>query len=223
MNKKIPKATMSIPVILGAVWGLSETALGMGLHTCAQSISGSVMTGVALFFIAAAWMATGHSLGVILLVTVASLFKLFDALLLSLPIRHGAVANPIFAFWMEAAAFLILVSLIKQKRIQKTGRQALFGGTTALLSVSLFPLVKYATGIPACVHAGTGIPLSLYYGPLAVGFSCLTVHLGFLAGAKMTQLEERLYGAKRWRQVKILASPVALLFCMAVIAFIRLP
>jgi hypothetical protein len=223
MNRKISRTTVGIPVILGAVWGLSETALGMGLHACAQSISGSMMTGVALFFIAATWMATGHSLGVVLLVIVASLFKLFDALLLSLPIRHGAVANPIFAFWMEAAAFLILASIIGQKRIRKTGRQALFGGTAALFSVSLFPLVKYATGIPACVHAGTGIPLCLYYGPLAVGFSCLTIPLGFLVGAKMTLLQESLSEAERWRQVRILASPVALFFCMAVIALIRLP
>lgn len=100
MDRNIPKAYLGIVVMLGAVWGLSEAGLGMALRSCASSISGSIMAGVAFFFIASAWFLTRSIFGVGQLVVIASLFKMFDALLLSLPIRHGAIANPIFV-WRE--------------------------------------------------------------------------------------------------------------------------
>jgi hypothetical protein len=156
MDQKIPKSYLGIVVMLGAVWGLSEAALGMGLRSCAAFVSGSIMTGVALFFIAASWIVSRRILGVALLIVIASLFKMFDALLLSLPLQHGAVANPIFAFLMEGAAFLILISIVSKKTKQKRAGQAILGGMTALLAINLFPLVKYITGIPACVFPGTG-------------------------------------------------------------------
>ena len=100
MDRKIPKSYLGIVVMLGAVWGFSEAALGMELRSCASFLSGSIMTGVALFFIAASWILTRKITGIAHLLVIASLFKMFDALLLSLPIQHGAVANPIFAFLM---------------------------------------------------------------------------------------------------------------------------
>jgi len=54
MGKNISTYHLGIVVMLGAVWGLSEAGLGMGLRSCASFVSGSIMTGVALFFIAAA-------------------------------------------------------------------------------------------------------------------------------------------------------------------------
>ncbi|MFB0519779.1 MAG: hypothetical protein ACETWC_10935, partial [Acidobacteriota bacterium] len=84
MDKNIPKSYLSIIVMLGAVWGFSEAGLGMGLRSCASFVSGSIMTGVALFFIAASWVVTRNILGIALLIVIASLFKMFDALLLSL-------------------------------------------------------------------------------------------------------------------------------------------
>ncbi|GAI63611.1 unnamed protein product, partial [marine sediment metagenome] len=47
MEKNIPKSYLAIVVMLGAVWGFSEAALGMGLRSCASLFSGSIMTGVA--------------------------------------------------------------------------------------------------------------------------------------------------------------------------------
>jgi len=58
MDRKIRKSYLGIVVMLGAVWGFSEAALGMGLRSCASFLSGSIMTGVALFFIAASWILT---------------------------------------------------------------------------------------------------------------------------------------------------------------------
>jgi hypothetical protein len=222
MEKNIPKSYLGIVVMLGAVWGFSEAALGIGLRSCASLFSGSIMTGIALFFIAASWILTRKILGVALLIVVASLFKMFDALLLSLPVQHGAVANPIFAFLMEGAAFLVLISIFTEKRKQKIGNQAILGGMAALLAVNLFPLVKYATGIPACVFQGTGYPLSLYYAPIAVFISLVTVPLGLRAGVRIRALETKLDESSQARKLKYIISPATLFLCLAIITLIRL-
>ena len=222
MDRNIRKSYLGIVVMLGAVWGFSEAALGMGLRSCASFLSGSIMTGVALLFIAASWILTRNILGIALLIVVASLFKMFDALLLSLPIQHGAVANPIFAFLMEGVAFMVLISIFHEKRKQKIGSQAILGGMTALLAVNLFPLVKYATGIPACVFSGTGYPLSLYYAPLAVFLSSVTVPLGLWVGVKIRTLEATFEEENRGRKLRYLISPATLILCLAIIALIRL-
>lgn len=222
MVKNISKSHLGFVVILGAVWGLSEAALGMGLRSCASFVSGSLMTGVALFFIAASWVVSRRILGVALLIVIACLFKMFDAFLLSLPVLHGAVANPIFSFIMEGAAFLVLLTIINKKLKQKKAGQAILGGLTALLAVNLFPLVKYATGIPACVFPGTGYPLSLYYAPLAVSLSLVTVPLGFLVGAQIEAFETKFEGATLRRKLRYFASPVTLILCLAIVLLIRL-
>lgn len=222
MNRNQSKSYMGIVVMLGAVWGLSEAGLGMWLRSCASFLSGSLMTGAALFFIAAAWFVSRRILGVALIVAIACLFKMFDALLLSLPIQHGAVGNPIFAFLVEGLAFLVLFSLFAKKQKRKTGRQAILGGMSALLAVNLFPLVKFATGVPACVFPGTTMPLSLYYAPVAVVLSSVTVPLGIWAASKITALETKLEEANRSRRLRIIASPAALLLCLVIITLIRL-
>jgi len=220
MDKNIPKSYLGIVVMLGAVWGFSEAALGMWLRSCASFYSGAIMTGVALFFIASSWVLTRRIIGVALLIVIACLFKMFDALLLSLPILHGAIGNPIFAFMMEGAAFLVLISIFSEKLKQKTGGQALMGGMSALLAVNLFPLVKYATGVPACVYPGTGYPLSLYYAPLAIFLSFVTVPLGILVGTKILAWETRFELANR--KLRYLASPATLILCLIIITIIRL-
>ena len=222
MEKNFSKSHLGVIVMLGAVWGLSEAALGMGLRTCASVVSGSVMTGVALFFIAACWAVSQSLSAVILLVVIASLFKMFDAFLLSLPFLHGAVANPIFAFFMEAIAFIVIISIIKGPLLKKTSGQAAAGGLAALMAVNLFPLVKYATGIPACVVAGTGYPLSLYYAYVAVAFSMATVPLGLWAGEKIRSMETGLASAIGMKRLKAIASPAAVILCLAIISLIRL-
>ena len=222
MFRNILKPHLGIIVMLGAVWGLSEAALGMGLRSCAAFVSGSLMTGVALFFITTSWVISRRILGVALLIVIASLFKMFDALLLFLPVLHGAVANPIFAFIMEGVAFLVLITIINEKIKQKKAGQAILGGMAALLAVNLFPLVKYATGIPACVIPGTGYPLSLYYAHVAIFISFVTVPLGFLAGAQIEAIKTKFEEATLGRKLKYFASPATLILCLGIIALIRL-
>jgi hypothetical protein len=212
MNLSFKKSELGVILILGSVWGFSEAALGMGLRSCASLVSGSIMTGVALFFMAASWASTRKYISIGLLIVVASLFKLIDALFLGLPVLHGAVANPIFAFIMQGVAIVLLISVFSQKLKENVPGQALLGGMAALVAVNLFPLVKFATGIPACVVAGTGYPLSLYYAPLAVALSLVTVPAGFLVGERLESL-----GAN----VRSVVSPAALALCLALIAIIR--
>ncbi len=222
MEKKPLKAYLGLVVMLGAVWGLSEAALGMHLKRCASSVSGSMMTGVALLFIAASWIISRRALGVILLVIIASLFKVVDALLLSYPILHGAIANPIFAFITEGAAFLLIVYLIEETFRQKPAGQALTGGMSALLAANIFPLVRFATGIPACVVAGTGYPLSLYYIHFAILVSLVTVPIGFLVGIKLEKFALGISKTPDFQKLNYVLSPAALVLCLLIMALIRL-
>jgi hypothetical protein len=219
MSLNAQKTAWGPIIVLGSVWGLSEAALGMYLRQCASTVSGSLMTGAALFFLAAAWSVSPRLRSIVAMVLLASSFKLFDAMLLGLPVVHGAVANPIFGIVMEGAAFLLLVSIIRGDLAAKRTGQGLAGGLSALLAANLFPLVKFGTGIAACVVPGTSIPLSLYYAPVAVVFSMLTVPAGFWAGAGITAAEARLAPAEtarlRW------VSPAALVLCLAALALLR--
>jgi hypothetical protein len=174
-------------ILLGAVWGLSECLLGAALHACASSISGSVMTGVAFFFIAAAWASGRKAWSAALIVAIAVLFKMFDAILLSLALKNGAIANPVFAFILEGGAFIVLAVILKEAWKRRTAGRAVWGGAAALISAAAFPLVRFATGTAACLVSGTTTPLAWYYAILAVGISLLTVPLGLRAGEKMRE------------------------------------
>ena len=212
---QIPQKSNWGPVlVLGSLWGLSEAALGMYLRQCASTVSGSVMTGAALFSLAAAWAVSPRVMTAALMVAVASSFKLFDALLLGLPVLHGAIGNPIFAIAMEGAAFALIVSVVSKSLAGKAVGQGLSGGLAALVAVNLFPLVKYATGVAPCV-TGTSYPLSLYYAPIAVALSALTVPLGMRAGAAIAALEGRAWRL-RW------ASPAAVALSLGALALLRL-
>jgi len=222
MDYSTSKSTLGWAIMLGSIWGLAEAGLGMGLRNCAAFVSGSLMTGAALFFMAAGW-AVSRKYGVVLLMAlVASVFKMFDAVLLSLPLKHGAIGNPVFAFFMEAGAFILLVSILKDKLAQKPAGQALLGGMAAALAMNLFPLVKYATGVPACVVPGTGYPLSLYYIHVAGLVSCITVPLGYLAGAQMHSLVDLLAKNKAQERLEHVLSPAAFILCLVIVALLRL-
>jgi hypothetical protein len=214
MSQQTQKTNWGPVLVLGGLWGFSEAALGMYLRTCASTISGSVMTGAALFFLAAAWAVSPRLRAAAAMVAIAAGFKLVDALLLGLPVLHGAIGNPIFAIVLEGAAFALIVSVISKPLATKPLGQGVTGGLSALAAVNLFPLVKYATGVAPCV-AGTAYPLALYYAPIAVGLSCLTVPLGAKAGAFLAAFEGRAWRL-RW------ASPVAFALSLGALVLLRL-
>ena len=123
MEKTNFRSNLAFALILGSVWGLSEVLLGAGIKACAHTVSGSLMTGVALFFIAVAWVVTKTYHIPILVVLIACLFKLFDAVLLSLPIMHGAIGNPIFAFLLEGFAILLLLAIFRNQNFTNIVQQ----------------------------------------------------------------------------------------------------
>lgn len=222
MPKKLLPGGIREVIILGSVWGLAEAALGLGLHKCASLASGSIMTAAALFFIAASWIVSRRAAGVALAVGICTVIKLFDAMLLSLPVKGGAVANPIFAFWTEGLAFLVVFGILQVSPAQKKTGLATGGALAGLAAANLFPLVRLATGIPACVYPGTQTPLALYYLPFAVGLSALTVPLGFWAGRGLTLSAERAAALDSLPIARRLAPSAALALSLLIIAFIRL-
>ena len=208
---------------LGSLWGLSEAAAGMFLRgTCARLITGSLMTGVAIFFMASALSLTKRTMSLFVLLFLATGFKLLDALFLHLPILHGAIGNPIFAFYTEVFALVILWSIFDARLREKASGHALLGGLTALVAVNLFPLVKFVTGIPACVYPGTKYPLSLYFAPLAIGISALSFPLGMIAGKSYARVSEQsLSQSPNHRFSPLLVRSVPL-FSLVLIILIRL-
>jgi len=222
MENKSISSPLSIALALGAIWGLSEVALGMGLQACAAKMSGSLMTGVGLFFLYAGWVATRRFFVPILIVCIAALFKLLDALLLILPVGDGAIINPIFAFVTEGAAIILLLAIFKPGWLKKLSGRILLGGGSALIAVALFPLVKYATGVPACVYPGTVIPLSIFFTPVAMVASMVLVPLGFLIGNKISVSFSRFDETVTSVFARISFSPVIMLVCIALLMFIRM-
>jgi hypothetical protein len=213
MDNNRQSTHIGLLVLVGAVWGLSEVVLGIGLNACARLVSGSIMTGAALFFVATGFALSKKLWSVAFLILIASSLKLFDAGLLSLPVKHGAVANPIFAFVLTGLMFLVMISIFTTARLQSTKNRALLGGLTAHSAAQLFPLVRFATGIPACVLVGTSLPLSVVFAPLAVLVSAIAAPLGFQAGDRM----------RKWQgaRVEYLASPAALILSLVILVFIR--
>lgn len=222
MDKSNFKSDLGIALMLGSIWGFAEAALGFGLHRCAAMVSGSLMTGVALFFIAAGWAATRRFYVPVIIVLIACLFKLFDASLLNLPVIHGAVANPIFAFLTEGLAIIVLIAIFTDQRLTKKYSRVLLGAGSALVAVCLFPLVKYATGIPACVYAGTSIPLSIFFAPVAIAFSAITVPLAFPAGEKIRLAAASYETVVKQKVLRYLVTPATVVLCLVLIVIFRL-
>jgi len=222
MGKSIFRSHMAIAVILGSLWGMSEVILGAGIQACARTVSGSLMTGVALFFIAAAWVATKNYHIPVLVVLIACLFKLFDAVLLSLPVLHGAIGNPIFAFLLEGFTILLLVAIFRKQGWQKRSSRALLGAGAALIAVLMFPLVKYATGIPACLYPGTSVPLSIFFAPVAIVLSAFTVPAGFVAGERIRKVSYAGIPVSRFRLAGNIVSPLTFIICLALVTLFRM-
>ncbi|MFH1011219.1 MAG: hypothetical protein V1784_08295 [bacterium] len=214
---------LSVLVAAGSLWGLSEAGLGMYLRgTCAHSITGSVMTGVAILFLAMS-LAFSRKLHTALIVLgVAVIFKLLDAFLLGLPVLHGAIINPIFGFVTEALAFVILFAAVGAHLKEKLHGRAILGGLSALAAVNLFPFVGHFTGIPACVVAGTQFPLSLYYAPFAVVLSAATCPLGMSLGERLAVGFFEQAKPRKFAVLIRVSAPAISVICLAVMILFRI-
>ncbi len=176
-------------VMLACLWGVLEAIGGVYLRgTCARLFSGSVLMAGAFFFMASAYVTRGRLLPLLLLPVVAAALRIYAAVLTGTPLLAMAVANPIYAFFTETLALLAVLALA-QERLKGTikGRMAI-GALSATAGATVFPAVKYFTGISACVLPGTSLPLAIYGLPVAAALSALTVPAGFAFGTWLTQV-----------------------------------
>ncbi len=189
MNSLSKSEKIWIAVIIGAVWGLAEALIGMYLrNTVAYGMTGSIMTGIVVFLLAFNYGAIRQNGMLFVSLGLVVFFKGLDAWLLHLPARHGSVGNPLFAIILEVLAFVLVVNIIRPELKSKIYGQALIGALYALIAVSAFPLVRYFTGLPACVVKGTTYPLSLYYSWLAISISIVTYPVGLFLGGQLTEM-----------------------------------
>jgi hypothetical protein len=213
---------LGLILAVGSVWGLTEFAFGMGLQKCATMYTGAILTGVAFFWLSFIWSITRKILPILILVGMAMLFKFMDALLLPVAWNHGSILNPIFAFFTLMLGFILLSSLFKKQFSTRLRNRVLVGAGAALVATALFPLVKFATGSPACLYAGTNIPLAIYTAPVAMFISMLTVPLGFMAAERYAKRMPDQSGIGHGSFLARLWSPAIVLCCLLIITLIRI-
>ncbi|MCX7766773.1 MAG: hypothetical protein N2246_08750 [Candidatus Sumerlaeia bacterium] len=208
-----------IVLAAGSVWGITEASVGLVLRgLCAHYLSGSVLTGTSMFFLALVFAYSQRTIFVMLMPLIASLYKLYTALILAKPILSGGIINPIYAYITEALALLIVLSVFNPTLRQKHWGQAIIGGFSALLAVNLFPAVGYFTGISACVLPGTQFPLSLWGAPVAISLAMITVPLGYLVANVLVQFSKRLLRREHYLWAYTSAM---IMFCLWIVFMIH--
>jgi len=221
MTTSAVKSNLGIIVAVGSVWGLTEFAAGMGLQKCATLFTGAILTGLAFFWVSFIWSITRKLLPVLIIVGMAILFKLLDALLLPVAWNHGSILNPSYAFVTILVGFSLLILLFKNQFSSKLRNRILLGAGAAIIATAMFPLVRFATGSAACFYASTNIPLAVYTAPVAIVISMITVPLGYRAALWYTGIsrdENRIQPSILSR----LWSPAVLVCCILIITLIRI-
>lgn len=207
---------------LGAVWGLSEALLGMWLQRCASQYSGAIMTGLAFFYLSFVWTSTRRVWPLVLLFIMVALFKMLDALLLSISLNHGAVVNPIFAFFLETLFFILSAGFLRKQFMKNWRVRSAIGAGAALASALFFPLTGLFTGVPACLYPGTGIPLSVYTAPLAMLIGLITVPLGALLAEGYNKLPSAGELGRIGKVFRYSWSPLLFMLCLVIMTLVRL-
>ena len=177
------KSSFYLLITIGCLWGLVEAGAGVILkNSCARLYSGSILTGTAFLFFAAAYVVSNRLLLLLLLPLLTGLFRLYGAGLSGTPVISGAVANPAYALFVETLAFIIIVSLMKESLLRTFRGKVLVGIIGTIFSANMFLPVKLFTGIPACVVPGTSFPLVIWGLPVAIIIGAFSAPLGFKLG-----------------------------------------
>jgi hypothetical protein len=222
MNNPAIKNNLGIILAVGSVWGLTEFAFGMGLQKCATLFTGAILTGIAFFWLSFIWSLTRKLLPILIIVGMAVLFKMLDAVFLPVAWNHGSILNPVYAFFTIMLGFSLLISLFKKRFQAKLVNRVLLGAGAAVIATALFPLVKFASGTPACLYAATSIPLAIYTAPVAILLSLVTVPLGFKAAAWYSGAVEKNLLANPSSFVVRFWSPAVVVCCLIIVTLIRI-
>jgi len=181
MNQTTVDGKMIVRLLLatGLMWGLTEAALGVGLRgACGVGVTGAVMTGWAVCCLSAGYHATRRLWAPAALLAVAAGLKMLDAAVLGLPVGHGSVVNPVFAFVVQAVLLVVMAAVIRWAKADGRAVDIAAGGLIGLGAAGLFPLAGFVTGSPACVHAGTTLPVAIVYAPLSAALGSVAYPLG---------------------------------------------
>jgi hypothetical protein len=181
MKRQNIHSGFGIILAVGSAWGLVEFGAGLGLQKCATLMTGAILTGLSFFWLSLIWTVSKRLVPVLMIMAIAMAFKWLDAMLLHVSWNHGSVLNPMFAFFTAMAGFIILIAQFKKGFLKSLINRILIGGGAAIIATAMFPLVKFATGIPACTYAATNIPLAIYTAPVAILIAIITVPLGYKA------------------------------------------
>lgn len=222
MKNRALKNKLALVVAIGSLWGLTEFAFGMGLQKCATLYTGAILTGIAFFWLSFLWSVTRKYLPVLIIVGIAVLFKFLDAALLPVAWNHGSILNPVFAFFTLMLGFILFSTLFRKGFSSKLSHRVMVGAGAAVVATALFPLVKFASGTPACLYAATQIPLVIYTAPLAILISMLTVPLGFKAAGWYTRTNPQNQNPSHASFLARLWSPAVALCCLLIITLIRI-
>ncbi|MFO7958848.1 MAG: hypothetical protein R6X33_17325 [Candidatus Brocadiia bacterium] len=187
MSPEEPRRNLQLRflVVVGLVWAFTEVTFGtLVTASCPRGMTGSVLTGAALLFLSTAYYsgASRWMLAVPLLLAVGA--KVAGAAALGRPMLSGAVANPCYAYAMELVALVVVLALVDARQMGKLPYAAAAGGVAGLLAANLFVPVGHVTGIAACIHEPTGVPLAIHYAPIAVVLSAAGVPLGRAVGLR---------------------------------------
>ncbi len=222
MNYKTLKAHLGIVLVIGSIWGLTEFAFGMGLQKCATLYTGAILTGLAFFWLSFVWSITRSIIPVLIIVAIAVMFKWLDALLLQVAWNHGSIANPIYAFITIMVGFVLIMRLLKKRFTKTLLNRILLGAGAATIAVSLFPLVKFTTGNPACLYAATNIPLVIYTAPVAIILSMITVPLGYRIAMWYAEKTQGLLNGQSAGFMARYWSPAVVLTCLIIVTLARI-
>ena len=210
-------------VAAGLLWGLAEAGIGLGLRgACGAGLTGAIMTGAGVLALSSAYHFDRRLWSVGVLLGAVVLLKLLDPLLLGIPLRSGPIVNPGFAFIVECAAFLLLVSLVNPRLGKHLPANMATGGLIGLVSAAAFPLAGHVTGVPVCAMAGTGVPQAWFYGPATVGVCLAAYPLGRLIGEQaMAWLGSERLASRPARALLDAVAAAALLAVIGVNLFLR--
>ena len=222
MNNKTLKPHLGIIMVIGSVWGLTEFAFGMGLQKCATLYTGAVLTGLAMFWLSFIWSTTRSIVPVLIIVGIAMAFKWLDALLLQVAWNHGSIVNPIYAFFTIMVGFVLLIGVFRKRFTRTLINRIAFGAGAAAISCALFPLAKFATGVPACAYAATNIPLAIYTAPVAIILSMITVPLGYRMALMYSEKTMGMFTGQSAGLLVKYWSPAVVLSCLIIVTLVRI-
>ncbi len=222
MKNQAVRNNLGLVVAIGSIWGLTEFAFGMGLQKCATLYTGAILTGIAFFWLSFLWSVSRKYLPILIIVGIAVLFKFMDALLLPVAWNHGSILNPVFAFFTLMLGFILFSTLFRKGFSSRLINRVAVGAGAAVVATALFPLVKFASGTPACLYAATNIPLVIYTAPVAIVISMITVPLGFKAAGWYTQSAIQNQSLSSASLLARVWSPAVVICCLIIVTLIRI-